>query len=145
MEHSIYAERIRKVFGEWIEAKQATRLFERFPPELQRQLRVHAGLVFEEQPLVACYLNQSTWAVLTTQRFIWRLADHQTTLTWEELADVQMLQRPPRSRQGQGAVATSSLQVVARSGQAYLVELEAGQPFFGFWTALKMISRAYRA
>jgi hypothetical protein len=135
-------ERIRKLFSQWSKAGHDTQLVDRFPGEVRAHLAAAAGLAPDEQPLVACYFSEAAWTLLTETRLIWRQGGRQTTLAWEELIDVQELQRPIRPDQAHSQGATSGLQVVTRDGHAYALELEAGPPFFGFWTALKMIARA---
>jgi hypothetical protein len=136
------AARIRKLFSPWIKAGHTTRFFDHFAADVQRRLTAAAGLVPEERPLVACYLGDQAWTLLTATRLIWRRDGRQTTLAWEEVIDVQELQRPIRPDQAHSKGATSGLQVVTRDGHAYALELEAGPPFFGFWAVLKTIARA---
>ena len=137
------AERIRKLFTKWIEPGEHTRLFDRFPPDQQERFSMLAGLAPDEQPLVACALHDDCWTLLTTERLIWRLAGLHTALGWEELADVQLLHRMNPLRPS-GGVTTSTLQVITNGGHAHALELETGPPFFGFWTALKLIINAGR-
>jgi len=137
------AERIRKLFSEWIEPGEHTRLFDRFPPDQQERFSLLAGLAPNEQPLVICSLDQQCWTLLTSKRLIWRLANRQTALAWEELADVQLLRRVNPLRPS-GDVTTSTLQVITDGGHAHALELETGPPFFGFWTALRLIINTSR-
>lgn len=134
-------ERIRKLFGQWSKAGHDTQLVDRFPGEVQAHLAAAAGLATDERPLVACYFSEAAWTLLTETRLVWRQGGRQATLAWEELIDVQELQRPIRPDQAHARGTTSALQVVTRDGHAYTLELEPGPPFFGFWTALKMIAR----
>jgi hypothetical protein len=138
------AERIRKLFSEWIEPGAYTRLFDQFPREEQERLSALAGLMPDEQPLVACSLHEECWTLLTTHRLIWSLAGDRTALAWDALADVQLLHRMSRLRHAHDTVTTSILQVITREGHAHALELETGPPFFGFWTALKLIINARR-
>jgi hypothetical protein len=138
-DNSAQAERIRKLFTEWIEPGEHTRLFDRFPPDQQERFSMLAGLAPDEQPLVACALHDDCWTLLTTERLIWRLAGRQTALGWAELADVQLLHRMNPLRPSGSGVTTSTLQVVTDGGRVHAIELETGPPFFGFWTALKLI------
>jgi hypothetical protein len=138
------AERIRKLFSEWIEPGEYTRLFEELPRDQQEGLLTGAGLEPDEQPLVACVLDEACWTLLTSQRLIWSLAGHQTALAWDALADVQLLHRMSRLRHAHEIVTASVLQVITHDGRAHALELETGPPFFGFWTALKLIINAHR-
>ena len=138
------AERIRKLFCEWIEPGECTRLFDQFPIEEQDRLSALAGLLPDERALVACRLHEECWTLLTTHRLIWSLTGHQTALAWDALADVQLLHRISRLHPSHSAVTTSALQVVTRDGRAHALELETGPPFFGFWTALKLIMNSHR-
>ena len=140
----MHAERIRKLFGQWIKAGHRTRFFDSFPAEFQARLADAAGLVAEERPLVACYFSEEAWTLLTGQRLIWHRAGRQCALAWEELVDVQVVEHTARPRNAFNEGTTSPLQVVTRDGHAYVLELEAGEPFFGFWTAMQMIVRAQR-
>jgi hypothetical protein len=138
------AERIRKLFSEWIEPGECTRLVDQFPDDEQERLSALAGLMPDEQPLVACVLHEECWTLLTSHRLIWSLTGHQTALAWDALADVQLLHRISRLRHAHDLVTTNVLQVITHDGHAHAVELETGPPFFGFWTALKLIINARR-
>jgi len=138
------ADRILKLFSEWIEPGAYTRLFEQFPREEQERLSARVELLTDELPLVACCLHDECWTLLTTQRLIWSLTGHLTALDWGVLADVQMLHRISRLHHAHDLVTTSALEVVTHDGHTHTVELETGPPFFGFWTALKLIINAKR-
>jgi hypothetical protein len=138
------AERIRKLFSEWIEPGAYTRLFDQFPADQQKRLSAGAGLSLDEQPLVACCLHEECWTLLTSRRLIWNLAGDQTAVAWDALADVQLLHRISRLHHAHDTVTASVLQVITHDGHAHALELETGPPFFGFWTALKLIINAHR-
>lgn len=138
------AERIRKLFNDWIEPGAYTRLFDQFPLDEQERVSGLAELLSDEEPLVACVLHEECWTLLTSHRLIWSLTGHLTALAWETLADVQLLHRISRLRHGHDLAATSVLQVITHDGHTHALELETGPPFFGFWTALKLIINSHR-
>jgi hypothetical protein len=138
------AERLKKLLDRWTMGGQHTRPFDKLPGDLRSRIADAAGLVPEEQPLAACYFGEGAWTLLTTQRIIWQQAERQSSLAWEELVDVRLLQRPARPRTTQHPSAICAMEVVTRDGHAYGLELEDGPPFFGIWTTVKLIINAHR-
>jgi hypothetical protein len=138
------AERIRQIFGQWIQPGRHTKLFELWPVDIREELLRVAGIGTGERTIVACYFDHEAWTLLTGERLVWQRAGAQTTLTWPEITDVQVDQHTTASRYpGEGA-RRSHLHVITHHGRSHELELEPGPPFFGFWTALKMMSRSQR-
>lgn len=137
-------ERIRQIFGQWIQPGSHTKLFDAWPIDIREALLRSAGIAAGERVIVVCYFDPEAWTLLSDERLVGRRGGAQTTLTWAEIVDVQVNKEPPASRYPGEGERRSRLQVISRHGRSQELELEPGPPFFGFWTALKMISRSQR-
>ena len=135
------AERIRRMFGQWVHPGQHSMLFDNLPIDIRERLLRAAGIATGERPLVACYFDKEAWTLLTAERLIWRRAGKEVRLSWYEIADINVDQQPVRPHHPGGASAHSQLCIVTRSGATHGLEWESGPPFFGIWSALKMVAR----
>ena len=138
------ADPIRLIGQRWIIGGQHTKPFTAFSEDIRQQLLHAAEFLPPEQPLVACYFSPDAWTLLTTERLIWRRAGQTMAVSWTRLVDVQASHSTILNWDANRAKKVSQAAIVTREGHLHTLELEAGQSFFGFWTALKMITRDQR-
>jgi hypothetical protein len=126
--------RFRKSGADGQYAKQ----FASFDEKARRDLVQLAEIREGESPVVACYFDDTMWALITNERLIWANDGRRTALKLDEIEDATV--EPQSLFQGGTKQNLTELTVVAKDGQRYHVQIEAGQPFSGFWNALKMVA-----
>ena len=117
-----------------------TRLFEGFPVEMREHICRAAQLRPGEIPALAHVSSLSQWVLATSDRVIWIAQGELSFLDYSRLKDATVDPTDLLYARGKGDLDVLSLE--ATDGSVYKLTLEPGQPFSGFWNAVKMMARA---
>jgi hypothetical protein len=97
-------------------------------------------LAADEEPVIACIFGENLWTMLTTQRLVWKRGAECGELPIGELADATVDPRDLVAAGTKGGL--RKLTVVTKRSDRYVIEIEPGEPFSGFWNVLKTVARA---
>jgi len=117
----------------------ASKPYAYFPDQVRDAVRLDAGLLENEVPAVLCYLSGTKWALLTTERLVWR-ADgaHVMAVDLSRIKDATVEAGSLLSAGSKRLM--NALTIVETDGTRHQIELEPGMPFSGFWNAVKAAS-----
>lgn len=112
--------------------------FQSFPEEVRTRVRQDAELGENEVPAVLCHLSDAQWTLLTNSRVVWRVEARTHCVDLKRVADATV-EGGSLLRAG-GKHVLTALTLVETDGTRHQVEIEPGQPFSGFWNAIKAAS-----
>jgi hypothetical protein len=118
---------------------EVTKPFEGFAMSVRGALLQQFTLGPAEVPAVACVHSNDRWVLLTTERLVWADGGAVTSVPVAQLSDVTIDSNDLLS---EGKLGLSRLRVVTPEGRSYKIEIEKGQPFWGFWNMLKAAARS---
>lgn len=119
---------------------ERTRLFEGFSAETQEQISKAAELRPGEVPVLAHVSSLSEWVLATSERVIWIADERLASLAYGCLKDATVDPGDLLRARSKGGLAVLTLKSL--DGSVHKLALEAGEPFSGFWNALKMMAQA---
>ena len=110
------------------------------PSDQQDVLNAYIGTPrVNEYPVIACYRNTDNWTLLTTRRIAWCRGGEARELPIQSVCEATLPDDIMHSLTPSSKSHNDLLQLVVSDGSTYLVQLESGRPFAGFWNVMKLL------
>ncbi len=84
-----FSSRIQQLVVEEGGGTERTNIPDRLPPSSMERMLFAVSLGSEEQGLLASFIDDGHWCLLTTNRLIWRNAPTLGSLRWSEIQDLE--------------------------------------------------------
>ena len=139
-EPSFRSERIAWMFKKSGAEGQHTKLFENLPQDQGDGLCQQAKIHPTEVPALAYVASDDDWVLMTDARVIWTSNGEVQELSYQDLADATVDPHDLLAARSKSTLAVLTLRTT--SGKTHKLALEGGEPFSGFWNALKMMARS---
>jgi hypothetical protein len=135
--------RIRKLIADFGGGTSLTNSLDGIPKAAGAQLLGEVQLSSDEEPLLASFLDPNRWALLTTERLIWKTGEEVVSRGWVEVQDAD----PPESvwRGTQQRDKIDQLIMVTSDGTRHELAVEPGLRTFDLmWNAILMLAGGKR-
>ena len=134
------ASRINRVFERNGRPGRFTQRFDDLPEATRCELQNEVQLRPNEAAILTVYVSRELWALITTDRVIWKKDGAVVNVEWGEIQDATL---PASVKDGITTARkreNDQLEIVTKSGESYLMTLESGPPLSGIWNVLKTIA-----
>ena len=108
--------------------------------EMEKQIQFQQ----DEIGVLAFYRSQELWALITTDRVIWKSGSHVNCLLWNEIKDASFPMSVKLALTPTTKLTNDRLELTTMAGRVFEMRLEPGAPLIGIWNVLKTIATVDR-
>ena len=134
----ILVQRVKKIFSQF-EKGNYTFSFESFILKYPTSPLLHSLREYNGEKLVIFYCNSSCWTLLTDNQLIWCKQDLISTLSYDEVADADII---PYELLNKSSI--TKLYIACLNGDIYRVPIETGGPLYAFMKILGTIPTFFK-
>lgn len=122
---------------------RCTRRFSAFPAAIREKVLEAASLSVSEDVVIASYVNDGNWVLLSTENLITKRDGAIVRVGWPEIANATIDSDEVRVALGLsdlGKLQLGRLRLTRTDGGQLTLELEPGPSFVAFWNVLKTVA-----